>query len=116
MTFVYPAITALWGRVLLQKPTATQSVKEFLDFHETKRFNTASTTEAICPYHEADQSSPCPPTLTSTLIVSSHLSLGLPKGIFHSRFLTKILNAPLNFSMCEACPTYLILRTHPDTA
>jgi hypothetical protein len=43
---------------------------------------------AICPCHEPDGSSraPHPTSLTSTLILSSHLRLGLPSGLLTSAF------------------------------
>jgi len=51
-----------------------------------------------CPYPEPARSSPYPPhptSLRSILILSSHLRLGLPSGLFPSSFATKILYAPL---------------------
>jgi len=36
---------------------------------------------ATCPYPEPDQSSPCPhPTYWRSMLLSSHLRLGLPNG------------------------------------
>ena len=46
---------------------------------------------ATCPYPEPARSSPCPPHSTSwrsSLILSSHLRLGLPGGLFLSGFHT----------------------------
>ena len=51
-----------------------------------------------CPYTEPAWSSPNPPHPTSwrsILILSSHLFLGLPSGLFASGFLTKSLYMPL---------------------
>jgi len=43
-----------------------------------------------CPYTELDQSSPLPSYLLKVhLILSSHLALGLPSGLFPSGFPTK---------------------------
>ena len=52
---------------------------------------------ATCPYSQLDQSSPCPHLTSwkSILILSSHLSLGLPSGLFPSGFPTKTPYAPL---------------------
>jgi hypothetical protein len=43
------------------------------------------------------------------LILPSHLSLGLPSGLFPSGFPTKTLYMPLLFSMHATCPVHLIL-------
>ena len=52
---------------------------------------------------------PHPTSLTSILILSSHLHLDLPSGVFPSGFSTKILYMPLLSPICETCPAYLIL-------
>jgi len=45
----------------------------------------------------------------SFLILSSHLSLGLPSGLFRSGFPTKVLHTPLLSPKRVTCPAYLIL-------
>jgi len=45
----------------------------------------------------------------SILILSSHLSLGLPSGLFRSGFPTKTLYTPLFSPIRATCPAHLIL-------
>jgi len=68
---------------------------------------------ATCLYPEPDQSSPCPPHPTSRrsiLILSSHLPLGLPSGVFSPSFHTKALYTPLLSFIRAECPDNLILH------
>jgi hypothetical protein len=62
-------------------------------------------------YPQLHQFSPCPhPTSwRSILILSSHLSLGLPSGLFPSVFPTKTLHMPLLPPVSATCPAPLSL-------
>jgi hypothetical protein len=68
---------------------------------------------ATCPCPKQHQCSPCPPPQPiywrSILIVPSHLHLHLPRGLFLSGFLTKILYPPFPSHIHVTCPTHLIL-------
>ena len=67
---------------------------------------------ATCPYPEPARSSPCrshPTSWRSILILSSHLSLGLPSGLFPSVFPNKTLYTSLLSRIHATCPAHLIL-------
>ena len=52
---------------------------------------------------------PHPTSWRSILILSTHLSLGLPSGLFPSGFPTKTLYTPLSSPIRATCPARLIL-------
>ena len=87
-----------WSRVLLEKLTGFQLVKKFPAFFGTRRFITAVTSarHLSLSWAISIQSIPSHPiSWRSTLILSSHLRLGLPSGHFPSGFLTKTRYTPL---------------------
>ena len=101
-----------WSRVLLEKLTGSQLVKKFPTFYGTRRFITAFTSarHLSLSWARSIQSMPPHPTSwRSILILSSHLRLGLPSGIFPPGFPTKTLYTPLPFPILSTCSAHLIL-------
>ena len=100
------------SRVLLHTLIGFQLVKKFSAFYRTRRFITAFTSvrllsqswassiQSVCPH---------PTSWRSALILSSHLSLGLPSGLFPSGFPTKTLYTPLSSPIRPSYPAQLIL-------
>jgi len=101
-----------WCRVLLEKLTGLQLVKKFPAFQGTRRFITALTNvrhrslswgspiQAIYPH---------PTSWRSILILSTHLRLGLPSGLFPSGFPNKTQYTTLSSPIRATCPAPLIL-------
>ena len=87
-----------WCRVLLEKLTGLKLVKKFLAFYGTRRFITALTSVrhlSLSWASPVQSTYPHPTSWRSILILSTHLRLGLPSGLFPSGFPTKSLSPPL---------------------
>ena len=85
-------------RVLLEKLTGLQLVK-FPSFYGTRRFITALTNVrhlSLSWANPIQSTYPHPTSWRSILILSTHLRLGLPSGLFPSGFPTKTLYAPIS--------------------
>ena len=101
-----------WCRVLLEKLTGLQLVKKFPAFHGTRRFITAFTSVrhlSLSWFSPIQSIYPHPTSWRSILILSTHLRLGLPSGLFPSGFSTKTLYTPLSSPIRATCPAHLIL-------
>ena len=101
-----------WCRVLLQKLTGLQLVKRFPAFHGTRRSITALTSvrQLSVSWASPIQSIyPHPTSWRSIVILSTHLCLGLPSGLFPSGFPTKSLYTTISSPIRATCPAHHIL-------
>ena len=97
---------------VLEKLTGSQQVKKIPTFMEPEGSLPHLQVPATCPYPEPARTRPWPPHPTSwrsILILSSHLCLGLPRGLFPSSFSTKSLYTPPLSLTRTTCPAHIIL-------
>ena len=98
--------------VLLEQQTGLQPVKKFPAFHGTRRFITALTSvrHLSLSWASSIQSTyPHPTSCRFVLILSTHLRLGPPSGLFPSGFPTKTLYTASPHRYVLILPTHLRL-------
>ena len=98
-----------WCTILLEQLNGLQLVRKFPAFHGTRRFITALTSvhHLSLSWASPIQSIyPHPTSCRSALILSTHLRIGLPSGLFPSGFPTKTLYHPLSSPIRATYPAH----------
>jgi hypothetical protein len=101
----------IWSWALLERPSVVRTLDSFPAFYGTRRFNTEYTRPLrlfLSWARPIQSTSPHPNSKKSILILSIHLRLGLPSGLFHYGFPTNNLYAFLFCSNSATCPAHHI--------
>jgi hypothetical protein len=101
-----------WSWVLLEKLTGSAVSQEIPRIFGTRKFLTVLTSArhlSLSWANPIQSPQPLPTSWRSILILSSHLRLGLPYGLFLSGFPTRNLCTPLPYPIRTTCLAHLIL-------
>ena len=101
-----------WSRVLLKKLTGSAASQEVPRLFGTRRFLTVPTSArhlSLSWANSIQYPQLAPTSWKSILILSSHLRLGLPNGLYPSGLPTRTLCTPLPTAIRATCPAHLIL-------
>ena len=112
LNYLHTYLLTPWCRVLLEQLNGLQLVKKFPAFYGTRRFITALTSVRYLSLSWASSIRsiyPHPTSWRSVLILSTHLRLGLPSGLFLSGFPYQDPIHPLSSPIRATCPAHLIL-------
>ena len=104
-------LLTLLCKVFLKKLTGLELVKKFPAIHGTRRFITALTSVrhlSLSWARPIQSIYPHPTSWRSILILSTHLRLGLPSGLFPSGFPPRPYTPPSS-PIGATCPAHLIL-------
>ena len=107
----YSYLHTPWSRVFLEKLTGLQLLKKFPSFYAARRFIAAVTSvrHLYLSWVSPIQSIPPYPTFWRSILIFSHLCLGLPSGLFPPGFPTKTLYTSFPSPIRATCPAHLII-------